>query len=395
MLGWEFPPLINGGLGVACHGLSQALIRHVNLTIVLPRAEISSETSPLKLVGLTHLDSPDLTTPPPPLLFTPYEDAISPRETLTENSSLYDGDLFERVTTYTHAATEFAKNSNFDLIHAHDWMTALAGLAIRKATGKPLVFHVHSLTYDRAGPEERGWIYEIEKQVIADADLIIPVSHYTRDICLTHYGGSPSKIFPVHNGVTPVTSFRTKPPFPEKLVLFLGRLTSQKAPHSFLQIAARILAENTNVRFVLAGSGDQLPSLIEESISLGIATKVHFPGFLNRGKIQQLLSQTDLYCMPSVSEPFGLSALEAAQFGIPIVLSKQSGASEVLPSARSADAWDLDGMTRQIAELLTDQTAELEASQAMMAEQKKCTWERAAEKVFGLYQMHLLRVPDY
>ena len=377
MLGWEFPPLINGGLGVACHGLSTALTQHVDLTVILPG--MASPHSQLNLIGL-NISAPESSER---TALSPYLDAASP-----EKNPLYAGDLGARITTYAHAALAYAHQTSFDIIHAHDWMTALAGLEIQRATGKPLVFHIHSLAYDRSGPEERGWIYQIEKQIIAAANLVITVSHYTREICLQHYEGAPHKIFTVHNGAENITPFRSAPPFPEKLVLFLGRLTRQKAPHSFLKIAAQILKSNNDVRFILAGTGDQLSSLKEECLALGIADKVHFPGFQNREQVHTLLSQASVYCMPSASEPFGISALEAAQFGVPVVLSKQSGAAEALTHAPSAKAWDLDRMAQHIQELLRNDELHHHCSQALLAEQEKFTWQKAAQKVYGLYLMH-------
>ena len=367
MLAWEFPPHIHGGLGIACHGLATALAQDHHLRILLPGP--APQDSPLQLIGL---DPHSQKTP-----LNAYEE------------ELYCGDLLARVESYTRAALHYlsshALEDDFDLIHAHDWMTARAGLAIQEATGKPLVFHIHSLSYDRSGPEDQGPIYQIEKEIISRAQMSLCVSDYTRGICLTQYGANPEKIFTVHNGAAPQTPFRSTPLLPEKIVLFLGRLSAQKAPHSFLKIAAKILAVNPKVRFILAGAGEQLSELIEESITQGIADRVHFLGFQNRSQVLRLFSQSDVCCMPSRSEPFGLAALEAAQFGVPIVVSKQSGIREVLPSALVTDSWDLDGMAAHIQSLLNDEALHQETSQALLAEQKTCTWEKAARKIEELY----------
>lgn len=291
---------------------------------------------------------------------------------------LYGPDLDARVVDFAKKSSRIASDQNFDLIHAHDWMTALAGLEIRKQTGKPLIFHTHSLTYDRAGPDERGWIYEIEKSILQSADLVIAVSHYCRQICLDHYDAPPAKVVVVHNGASPVRSFRSPKPFPEKLVVFLGRLTGQKGPASFLKIAQKVLETEKNTRFAIAGTGDQLRSLMAGAVRLGIQGNFHFTGFLNRKKVHELLSMADAYCMPSVSEPFGLSALEAAQFGVPAVLSIQSGVAEVLKSARTADCGDTDAMARHLRIILSE-THDLKPHCVR-------SWEEAAGETLVLYR---------
>lgn len=425
MLGWEFPPLINGGLGIACLGLGRALSKHVDLSFILPQVDPSYTVKDVKLIGLNHLGERDLER----MVKTeelrsfaevdliqadlqPYIDAeweareriatsgesISKYDRWSEEtglamfrqkSALYGEDVNARVIAFARAAAALAEGKEFDLIHAHDWMTFLAGMEIKARTGRALVLHVHSLSYDRAGPEARGWVYEIERQAMAAADLIIPVSHYTGKICSDHYGITPEKIHAVHNGADPVKSFHSKKSFPEKVVLFLGRITGQKGPRYFLEIAAKVLENRRDVRFVMAGTGERLRELIEYSAFRDVGDRLHFTGFLNREKVNQLLSMADVYCMPSVSEPFGLSALEAIQFDIPAVISKQSGVAEVLPQARQADFWDVDLMAQHILDLLNDEGAHAEAVRASREDQEHCTWERAAERVVALYGSEL------
>ena len=345
MLGWEFPPFINGGLGVACDGLTRALTDHVDLALILPK------TSQLH----------------------PYH----------ESQNAYSGDLNSRVNCFTRMALERSKDDYFDIIHAHDWMTFRAGLKIKSLSNKPLVLHIHSLSYDRAGPEVRDWIFDLEKLAMTQADHVITVSEYTKSICIEHYGINPDKIQPIHNGVASIT---TTPSQPENLVTFLGRMTQQKAPLNFLKIATKVLKNIPDTRFVMAGTGDQLKEVIQESIRLKINERIQFPGFIDRAKINALLARTSVYCMPSVSEPFGLSALEAAQFSIPTVISNQSGVAEVLTNSRTADHWDLDLMASHITELLGDEEAHAKAVEHSSRDHQACTWERSARLVHRTYQ---------
>lgn len=425
MLGWEFPPLINGGLGIACLGLGRAMARHLDLTFILPRTDPTFLVDQLNLIGLNHLSESDLEEMSRASEFRsfaevdliavdlqPYldsgleapETSVS-EETTTieyrnfkkntdfalfqENGALYGDDLQVKVLAYARAAAALADKREFDLIHAHDWMTFPAGMEIKARTGKPLVLHVHSLSYDRSGPEARGRIFEIEKKAMEAADLIIPVSNYTGTICSEHYGIDEEKIHPVHNGVDPVVAFRSQKTFPEKLVLFLGRVTGQKGPRFFLEIAAKVLESERNVRFVMAGTGERLRELIEYGAFRDVGDRFHFTGFLDREKVNELLSMTDVYCMPSVSEPFGLSALEAVQFDIPAVISKQSGVAEVLTRARQADYWDIDLMARHIIDLISDDQAHADAVAASREDQRNCTWEHAAKRVIALYDREL------
>ena len=333
MLGWEFPPFINGGLGVACEGLANALATRSKLVLFLPKIRNFTKKKKVQIIPINHLThSAD---------FEPYLDA-NPSE------GLYGRDLDERVEVYSREAIKASRETHFDVIHAHDWLTAIAALKIRKQSGKPLIFHVHSLSYDRAGPDEQGRIYNLEKQALQKADRVIAVSHYTKKICINYYNADPEKISVVHNGISPIAAYRRPKPFLDHLVVFLGRMTQQKGPSHFLEIALKVLSQNSNIRFVLAGTGDQLQALMAKSIRLGIADRCHFTGFLGREKIHNLLSMADVYCMPSVSEPFGLSALEAAQFGVPTVISKQSGAAEILTEAETIDAFDTEQMARGI-----------------------------------------------
>jgi len=418
-LGWEFPPLINGGLGVACLGLSRALAKHVDLRVVVPRSAPDTTFDGFTLTGLNNLRVEDLQTVEGryryesfarvqrvPIHLDPYDDGETTLETLEgipggevrfsqttrtqleqfKLGELYGHDLGTKVVEFSKIAAKLAMQDTFDVVHAHDWMTFLAGVEVKKATGKPLVVHVHASQYDRAGADARGWIYDIEKYGMEEADRVIPVSEYTGRVVSGHYGINLAKIRPVHNGADPVDVFSTRKKFPEKLVLFLGRLTAQKGPEFFLEIAAKVLAVNPDVRFVVAGTGEKLRPLIETGAFHGLGGHFHFTGFLNKEKVNELLSMTDVYCMPSVSEPFGLSALEAAQFGIPAVISKQSGVAEVLKGALKADFWDVDLMAKHINDLLADEELNARIVEQAKLDIAASTWDAAAEKVVSVYR---------
>ncbi|HEX7261212.1 MAG TPA: glycosyltransferase family 4 protein [Luteolibacter sp.] len=372
-LGWEFPPHIHGGLGVACFGLSRELAKRVDLTVVVPGSSPQAGSrdygSFARICGV-------------PISLNPYQ---------LENSGmaagLYGPDLHQKVIEFSSVAVELAGCHPFDVIHAHDWMTFSAGLALKKLTGKPLVVHIHSLQYDRAGPAARDWIFDLEKRAMEEADGVIPVSHYTGKIISTCYGIPLRKIHPVHNGVESVKAFKTKKPSSEKLVLFLGRLTEQKGPETFLEIASRVIAAVPEARFVIAGAGDKLRTLMEQCDSRGLGAHVHFTGFLDRQRINKLFSMTDVYCMPSVSEPFGLSALEAAQFGIPAVISRQSGVAEVLQGALKADCRDVEQMTSHITDLLTNENLRAQVVAQTKRDIAASTWENSAARVMEIYQL--------
>jgi hypothetical protein len=391
----------------------------VDLRVIVPRAAPDSGFEGFQLTGLNNLRVEDLQTVEGiyryesfaqidrvPIHLDPYDSDETTVERVrmepggeirfsqtTRNQleqfkmgELYGADLATKVIEFSKIAAKLALQTDFDVVHAHDWMTFLAGVEVKKATGKPLVLHVHASQYDRAGVDARGWIYDLEKYGMEQADIVIPVSRYTGQICSGHYGIDPAKIRPVHNGAEPVEVFSTKKKFPEKLVLFLGRLTAQKGPEFFLEIASKVLEQNKNVRFVMAGTGERLKPLIESGAFRGLGGYFHFTGFLNKEKVNELLSMTDIYCMPSVSEPFGLSALEAAQFGIPAVISKQSGVAEVLKGALKADFWDVDLMAKHIIDLLTDDELRAHVVEQAALDMAAATWDAAAETVVEIYR---------
>lgn len=442
MLGWEFPPLINGGLGIACYGIAKAMSKVTDLTLVLPKSSPDTFLENAKILGLNNIDVKGKIAYKKEYeeaikrykafskVFTiemegksalyPYnlskEEAGSFAQTKTDYekaastvakynadgsqevnlgrfslNEMYGPDVESKVAEYADYVAALASNLEFDVIHGHDWMTMLAGLKVKYQTGKPFVIHAHALAYDRAGPQARGWNYDLEKYGMENADAVIPVSYYTGQVVEKHYGIDPAKIFPVHNGIEPVEAFREEKHFPEKLVLFLGRITEQKGPEFFLDIAAKVIAENDNVRFVMAGNGDQMKRIIETGAYRNVGNKFHFTGFLNREKVNKLLAMADVYCMPSVSEPFGLSAVEAAQFGIPAVISKQSGAAEVMDHALTADFWDVNLMAKHIIDLITDDELRDNVVANTFKDIERVTWDQSAQGILKAYEAVLGR----
>ena len=417
MLGWEFPPNITGGLGVACYHIARSLRQHVPVTIMLPKIAPNIRIKGIRLIGIGNLNLKKIFTKKEQrtifskfskkvadLILTPYPSRTSRKKTalklskitnaakkqvkienLLSGTDIYGDNVVEKVQFYAEICKKICRSIDFNLIHAHDWMTFPAALAIKEITGKPLILHIHSLNIDRVGPENQDWIFNLEKDSLNRADLILPVSHYTGNLIKEHYGIPKNKIFPVHNGIRPVKTFHSPKKFPEKLILFLGRLTYQKGPEYFLEVASRILSEYSNVRFVLAGKGDKFSRMVEESAYKEIGHKLHFTGFINREKVLDLLSMTDVMVMPSVSEPFGLAAIEAAQFGIPVILSKRSGAAEVLKGAIKADFWDIDHMAGSIIRLLSDDAFRKKVVSQELKDLKSLTWENTAKNILKAY----------
>jgi hypothetical protein len=417
MLGWEFPPEISGGLGIANFNLCKALAPLTDLTLILPKTDPDLKIPNVKIIDLSRIKLQDhfekvelkefekviqekkieFNISPYPTYRKKTQDKITKERIPTKTrgiievhnqfsrSDLYGVDVFEKVNYYTEIVKRIADDLSYDIIHVHDWMTCTAGITLKELSGCPLVLHIHSLNYDRVGPEKVDWIYKLEKESLQKADMIIPVSKYTGDIIREFYKISGKKIFPVHNGIEKVKPFKSEKNFPEKLILFLGRVTMQKGPEFFLEAAKKIMENNEEVRFVIAGKGDKLQEIIESGAYAELRHKIHFTGFLNRSEVQYILSITDVFCMPSVSEPFGLTALEAAQFGIPVVLSKRSGAAEVLNSALTVDFWDTEKMAGLITKLLSDKNLYKACVAQGYRDLKRLSWTESARKIKALY----------
>ncbi len=414
MLGWEFPPIINGGLGVACHDLSSAMSQFADITMIIPKSSPGFKVRNVNLIGINTIDGDtfdkNFSYKQPELPFTlhsiPYDlDPYYMEENIKKNASrdsfntlstkeklalfniehLYGDDVVNKVFQFADIVSAFATTIDFDIIHAHDWMTMLAGIRIKQQTGKPLVMHNHSLDVDRSGENSKGWVYELEKKGMEYADLLLPVSNFTASNIYQHYGISKDKMTVIHNGSNAVESFKSERKFKEKTVLFVGRLTRQKGPARFIDIASKVLQSNPNVRFVMAGVGDYFKTLLEQSSYKSIGNRFHMTGFLNQEKLRYLFSVSDVYCMPSLSEPFGLSAVEAAQFGIPCVISKQSGVSEVLSGSLKFDYWDSDKAADCILNLLNNQVLREKVVEDASYNLNNISWELSAKKVLNAY----------
>lgn len=303
----------------------------------------------------------------------------------------YGKDLYAEVERFAQLCARGSAAIDFDVVHAHDWMTYPAGLAIRARTGKPLVVHVHSIERDRSGPFSNPDIRAVEGAGIRAADRVIAVSHYTRNCIIEEYGVAPERVDVVHNGITRaqrLEQYHIEPTDPPgtRTVLFLGRVTSQKGPEFFVRAAEKVLSRMPHVRFVLAGDGDLLPSMRAEVTRRGLDHAFRFPGFLRGRELERALTLADVYVMPSVSEPFGITPLEAMAYDTPVVVSRQSGVSEVLRHVFKVDYWDVDRMAGQIVALL--QHPELRAEMVRMAARELLSlhWHDAARKVAAVYR---------
>ena len=396
MFGWEFPPFNTGGLGTACYGLTKALSKQgVNITFVIPTAPkpIKSDFVNLIIASCTgFLDIKRVNSLLVPYISSKgYNDMYRQRSIKSDKNFglVYGQNLFEEVNRYAIKAREIAINESFDLIHCHDWMTFLAGIEARKVSGKPLIVHIHATEFDRTGDNPNPYIYDIEKRGMEEADFVISNSNFTKNNVIRHHGINPDKIFVVHNAVE-FTSFPDSEEFKiksqDKIVLFLGRITLQKGPDYFLDAAKKVLENEKNVKFIVAGSGDMEVSMIEKAAKLGIAKHVLFTGFLRGEDIDRAYRMADLYVMPSVSEPFGITPLEAMRNGTPVIISKQSGVSEVIKNCLKVDFWDIDEIANKIIAVLKYNALHHCLKEHGLIEIKKFSWNDSAKKCIDVYE---------
>ncbi len=397
MLGWELPPYNSGGLGVACEGLTKGLANlGVQIDFLLPFAG-GEDTHPyMKVHSMVDAQTTDTETLKlyARLLASPY---MSEKEYLeliksTPGLSLYGASIFQLVELFVDYAYRKSKKLKFDVIHAHDWLTYLAGIKIKEATGKPLILHVHATEYDRTGDNPNPFIRDVEARGFACADSIITVSAHTRSVVVEKYGNYFDKITVVHNGVIPVCPAKRLPPGlgilraqGNNIVLFVGRITIQKGPEYFLYMAKKVLEYCPKTIFLVSGSGDMEHQMMNLAAELGISSNVMFAGFLRGTELVETYSGSDVYVMPSVSEPFGITALEAAQHGAALVLSKQSGAREVIGGAFVADFWDTDEMANVIVSILKSPGLQKTMKDHAAKDAAIATWDLAAEKTLAVY----------
>lgn len=378
ILGWEYPPFNSGGLGVACHWLIKYLSQKHQIIFVLPKKLNISFPYGQLIFAQDYIEEN-------------FSDVLTiPYETSPRSLSWRQGSLYEQSLLYREAVKKICEKFNFDLIHAHDWLTYPAGIAAKNITGKPLIIHVHATEYDRGGGNSvNPIVYQIEKDGLLNADKIIAVSNYTKNKLLTYYGAHQEKIAVIHNGIEIDGNIKInndfKKIFGKKIVIFVGRFTLQKGPDYFLKAAKKTLDYYKDVVFIMSGSGDMEHYLIEETARLKIADKVIFSGFLRDDQLNKLYQNADLFVMPSVSEPFGITALEAIANGAPVLISKQSGVQEVLKHALKVDFWDVDEMVNKILAVLRHKPLSKVLTKNASQEIKNISWEKAAQKVNEIY----------
>jgi len=442
MLGWEFPPFISGGLGTACYGLTKAMSGiGTDIMFVLPRPVSTPFSTHVRLVSPragSPLASPNaefrldefervtfrtvdaqLTDPyqapgrsgttasssksstitttttetavrQTPANTDPAAKTATPGSGGVNPNSPYGGDMFSEIQRYAALAAEIARGETFDVVHAHDWMTFPAGLSVAAIKGVPLVVHVHSTEFDRSGLHIDQRIYDVERRGMHGAIRIIAVSHLTKNIITHHYGIDPSKVEVVYNAIETTTNHFDPEQYQihkdEKIVLFLGRITMQKGPEYFLAAAKKVLEVMDNVKFVMAGSGDMIRRTIEMAATMGIGHKVLFTGFLRGPDVDKVFKMADLYVMPSVSEPFGIAPLEAMSHDVPVIISKQSGVSEVLNHALKVDFWDINEMANKIVAVLRHPPLATTLRQHGSFEVRRLSWADAARACVGVYE---------
>ncbi len=394
MLGWEFPPQISGGLGVATQEISKILSAKVDLTLALP---FSGKSNDINIVDNLVNTPVQLTENSSRVVIekikveksiSPYHTEYSERESLrtvneqtTSYNDNYGDELEEQIRKYTDAVLSKFEDKEYDVIYAHDWMTWIAASELSNRINAKFLAHVHSLSFDREGGLTSSLSSQIEQQYLPLADKVICVSRYSAHICVQNYHVDYKIVEVVHNGITHSIGAKMENPFSEKAVLFLGRITKQKGAMTFLDIAENVVREFQNVRFFIAGNGDQLNELIEKSAGSKIADKITFTGFLNQEQVSKVLSITDVYCMPSESEPFGLTTLEAALNNIPCVVSKQAGVREVLKGAVYVDFWNTEDFAARIIELLKDDSLGKKTVQTQNESLNQISWDNTCSRI--------------
>ena len=424
MFGWEFPPHIAGGLGTACYGMTRGLARNgVEVTFVMPRAygdedrrfvrvinasdvetvfgNVSSDAADIiEKMSFIHIDSNLVPYISPEDYESYHDEFVKSGEKRWETTDVwsqrytfsgkYGANLMEEVARYAIVAAEVAKEleGQFDVIHAHDWLTYFAGIAAKRVSGKPLVVHMHATEFDRSGENINTQTYAIERAGMMAADKVIAVSNLTRNIVIERYGIPADKVVTVHNAVRFAENELAVPErgVTDKVVTFLGRITYQKGPDYFVEAAAKVLKRVPNVRFVMAGSGDMMNHVIRRVARLGIADRFHFTGFLRGEDVHRMFQLSDVYVMPSVSEPFGISPLEAMRSNVPVIISKQSGVAEVLDYAVKVDYWDVDAMADAIYGLITYPALSRMFAKKGLEEVTNLKWNNAAAKIKAVYE---------
>ena len=408
MFGWEFPPHILGGLGTASFGLTKgmALQPDMQITFVIPKPYGDEDQSFLKIIGACNVpvvwkeNNWDYVNQRIGNVMHP-DEYFWLRNGIKYNfnriytndlgcidfSGRYPDNLIEEISNYEAVASVLAHQLDFDIIHSHDWLTYPAGVFAKQISGKPLVIHVHATDFDRSRGQVNPTVYAIEKRGMDAADHIMTVSELTRRTVIEKYNQDPAKVTTVHNAVEPLSDAETftKTPRKDKVVTFLGRITMQKGPEYFVEAAHLVLQKTKGVRFVMAGSGDMMNAMIDLAAKKGISDRFHFTGFLKGRQVHEMLAESDVYIMPSVSEPFGISPLEAMQVGTPSIISKQSGCAEILTHAIKTDYWDIDAMADAIYSIVKNPSMYKSLRELGREEVNNIKWYDAGLKVRGIY----------
>lgn len=419
MFGWEFPPHITGGLGTASYGLTKGMsvLDDLEVIFVVPKVWGDEAKTKVKLVGANkipvafkqitykgsrhpiekiEISSRIVPYTDPEEYYNRINSEVSDYRLVIQTndkgtvdfSGKYDGSLMDEIYKYSVVASVIAGESSFDIIHAHDWLAYPAGIAAMEVSGKPLVIHVHATDFDRSGGNVNPDVYRIEKQGMDAASKIITVSNLTRDIVINKYNINPDKVETVYNAVEPVKISQDKAGekgHGDKVVTFLGRITMQKGPEYFIEAANKLLKVLPDVRFVMAGSGDMMEKMMRRAAALKITDRFHFTGFLKGKDVFTMLNLSDVYIMPSVSEPFGISPLEAMQSNVPVIISKQSGVSEILTHAVKTDFWDIDAMADAIYGILTYPALSKMFIKNGKEEVVRLKWDNTARHVRDIY----------
>ncbi len=409
MFGWEFPPHILGGLGTASYGLTKGLFENggIDISFVIPKPHGDEEKGFARIIGANSVPvayrdvnwdyvQERIGNIIDPQLYYDMRDHIyadfnykNPNDLgCIEFSGRYPDNLVEEINNYSIVAGVIARTLDYDIIHSHDWLTYPAGIHAKNVSGKPLVLHVHATDFDRSRGNVNPTVFGIEKDGMDHADHIFTVSELTRRTVIEKYGQPASKVTTVHNAVIPLKPEILNveaPKHKEKVVTFLGRITMQKGPEYFVEAAAKVLRKKNNVRFVMAGGGDMTEKMIRLGAQLGIADKFHVTGFLKGIEVYRMLKQSDVFIMPSVSEPFGITPLEAMQMGVPSIISKQSGCAEILSNVITVDYWDTDAMANAIYALTSYPALHKQLSEKGLEEVNQITWKKVGAKLLGLY----------
>ena len=415
MFGWEFPPHILGGLGTASYGITKGLAAQpdMHITFCLPKPWGDEDKSFMNIIGLNETPivwrdvdydyvKARLGTKMEPELYYKLRDHIyadfNYRVTddlgCIEFSGRYPENLQEEINNYSIVSGVIARQQEYDIIHAHDWLTYPAGIHAKNVSGKPLVIHVRATDFDRSRGNVNPTVYGIEKNGMDHADCIMCVSELTRQTVINHYHQDPAKCITMHNAVYPLSSDildmvaeqrKQRENRKEKVVTFLGRITMQKGPEYFVEAAALVLKRTRNIRFCMAGSGDMMNAMIEMAAARGIADRFHFPGFMKGKQVYEAFADSDVYVLPSVSEPFGISPLEAMQCGVPSIISKQSGCAEILDKCIKTDYWDIYAMADAMYSLCTNESLHEYLKVEGKNEVDQITWEKVGKKIYDVY----------